>query len=215
MGEIIPYVNLSRINLKEFRYISILLPSQMHSNSAGKSKINVYFAVSRDTGEWMFKASMRNVQIEINKVTGEGHVYILCWILKFPFFTCAAALTPVETEPNKNPMQPTNFVNTWKPHEASSRHGFYPCWAKTASILGITEVNSDLQPELHTMEWNICLNGPVPINNLFPNPSLCHEQQRKKSCPIIHHHPYSIHDTPGQRTQVSHYLQGLVHCFGS
>jgi hypothetical protein len=50
-GITIPYVNLSRINLKEFQYISILLLSQMHPNSAGNSKINLYFEVSRDTRE--------------------------------------------------------------------------------------------------------------------------------------------------------------------
>jgi hypothetical protein len=54
----IPYVNLSRSNLKEFQYISILLLSQMHLNSAGNSKINLYFEVSRHTGEFKFKVSM-------------------------------------------------------------------------------------------------------------------------------------------------------------
>ena len=84
-------------------------------------------------------------------------------------------------------MQSTNFVNTRKPPEASSRHRFYSCWAQIATILEITEVKFDLQPELHTTEWNIYLNGPMPTNILFSNPYHFAMNSKKK---ILSNYPW-------------------------
>lgn len=50
------------------------------------------------------------LQIKINNITGEGHIYTLCWTLNFPFFIYASVLAPTScrnwTDKNHNQCNP-------------------------------------------------------------------------------------------------------------